>query len=185
MSVKPPIKILMYRIKKHLLDNGVEPGVLNEALVRDALREAGFHAAGGDRIHRDQPKAKRHRPGAAPPSRPETPLAPDPRRCHDCGARPGQEHAAGCDVERCAYCGMQALSCDCSAAQVKSLPRQKWTGEWPGEADCRDFGWFSKWDPTRPGWVTCEATDPDASPDLNRLVTEATWNRTLGRFVKK
>jgi hypothetical protein len=32
--------------------------------------------------------------------------------CHDCGARSGQYHALGCDIERCPLCGEQALCCD-------------------------------------------------------------------------
>ena len=32
--------------------------------------------------------------------------------CHDCGARVGQYHALGCDVERCPICDEQALCCE-------------------------------------------------------------------------
>jgi hypothetical protein len=34
--------------------------------------------------------------------------------CHDCGAIKGEYHVPGCDVERCPFCGGQAMCCDCN-----------------------------------------------------------------------
>jgi len=39
--------------------------------------------------------------------------------CHDCGARTGEFHLQGCDMEQCPRCGGQFISCDCE----KSPPR--------------------------------------------------------------
>lgn len=33
--------------------------------------------------------------------------------CGDCGAKYGQQHLPGCDIERCPLCGRQLISCDC------------------------------------------------------------------------
>jgi hypothetical protein len=37
----------------------------------------------------------------------------DDHACGDCGVVKGQYHVAGCDVERCALCGRQVITCDC------------------------------------------------------------------------
>jgi hypothetical protein len=103
--------------------------------------------------------------------------------CPDCGARPGSRHQPDCDVERCPSCGGQRISCDCP--DHLKTPRLAWTGEWPGEAECHEFGWYSRRIPGVVGWVPCGKDDPGAGPDLNRLHTEARWDRQAGRFVRR
>jgi len=86
--------------------------------------------------------------------------------CHDCGTAPGDLHRPDCDVERCPRCLQQLISCDCP----RRPPRQHripWSGEWPGEAECREWG-----------WVTA-----DGEPDIWRVVWGARWDRKEGRFV--
>jgi hypothetical protein len=105
------------------------------------------------------------------------------RNCSDCGAVPGALHVAGCDVERCPNCGGQALSCGCDyEATDERLP---WTGRWPGDDECEEFGWYSKPNPNGVGYVPCAKSDPSAGYDLNRLYTDAKWDKAKKRFVKK
>lgn len=37
----------------------------------------------------------------------------EPNRCHDCNVKPGGFHHLGCDVERCARCNGQLITCEC------------------------------------------------------------------------
>ena len=66
-----------------------------------------------------------------------------------------------------------------------------WTGEWPGEAECVEYGFYSYFGPVPKGeggagrWVSCAKDHPDAGPDLNRLMTECVWSRKLKKFVLK
>jgi hypothetical protein len=84
--------------------------------------------------------------------------------------------------------GQQLLSCLCDDVLdwedgVPDDDRLPWTGTFPGVAECLEFGWYAKRAPI--GWQSCSADDPAAIPDLNRLYTEAIWDREHKRWVKK
>jgi hypothetical protein len=104
------------------------------------------------------------------------------RACGDCGAKPGQPHTDGCDVARCLQTGLQRLSC----GEDHDCGHEVWTGRWPGEAECQEFGWWSVFDCAR-GWMRCDRDTPGAGPDLNRLIGsgEAVWDREQQRWVKR
>lgn len=61
--------------------------------------------------------------------------------------------------------------------------RMRWTGEYPGCAECREFGWFTKLIPDQ-GWVECSKDDPEATENLSRLYFEAVWDVDRQRFVR-
>jgi hypothetical protein len=103
--------------------------------------------------------------------------------CPGCGVGVGQLHRLGCDVEPCPYCGGQLLSCEHYLFGAEEPPphddRMRWTGDWPGEAECREYGWY--WN----AGGRCGREDPGAAPDLNRLRTEAAWDREQKRWVRR
>jgi hypothetical protein len=108
--------------------------------------------------------------------------------CRDCGVSPGQLHVEGCDVEACPYCGHQVISCCCATQELIGVPdddRMPWAGEWPGEAECRKFGWYARINRCGPGWVPSGPEEAGAIPDLNRLLAEARWDRGRKRWVRK
>lgn len=49
--------------------------------------------------------------------------------CHDCGAKEGQIHEYGCDMERCPFCGGQLISCDCCYEKLGIKNKLKYTEE--------------------------------------------------------
>jgi hypothetical protein len=101
--------------------------------------------------------------------------------CPDCAVPAGRLHDIGCDVERCSLCGMQRIGCDCDQDQ-NPYPRLAWTGIWPGESDCEEYGFFSYWSAGK-GWVACGPDHPNAGPDLNRLVGTCRWDPDQARLL--
>lgn len=124
-------------------------------------------------------------------------------KCGDCAVLPGYPHSEGCDVARCPICGTQRLQCyDHEESRRPSI----WTGVWPGELECAEYGLWAKFvyaddgklvdyiknmDEHRPAkWVTTTADDPDGSADLNTLAVmgakgELIWSVRLQRYIKK
>ena len=55
-----------------------------------------------------------------------------------------------------------------------------WTGEWPGVAECREFGLWCY----GPPWIPCSKEHPRATEDMNRLVQSCVWSKEQRRWVK-
>lgn len=116
-----------------------------------------------------------------------------PRDCSDCHVKPGSLHVEGCDMERCAHCGGQRISCGCGelddeegspdpAFDEDKYPRLPWTGLYPGTDACVELGWYCKWVEGH-GWRKCDKDDPEAGPDLNRLQVSANWDPAKAKWV--
>jgi hypothetical protein len=60
-------------------------------------------------------------------------------KCGDCGVKRGAFHHPGCDIERCANCGRQRLSCGCEDEPEDSFE--------DGIED--DLGTMGSWPPLR------------------------------------
>lgn len=62
--------------------------------------------------------------------------------CRKCYVMPGELHIYGCSNEQCPDCGRQLLSCEChwNHSETQVANRLPWTGEWPGVAECIEFG---------------------------------------------
>jgi len=89
--------------------------------------------------------------------------------CHDCDAKPGQPHNGGCDVERCSVCGGQRIQCVCKGHDPLFA---RWTGIWPGAAECAILGLYAKFPGKNGGWEKCDVNDPEGMIDLNTFYTK-------------
>ncbi|MDN3025724.1 YgjP-like metallopeptidase domain-containing protein [Streptomyces sp. S.PB5] len=97
-------------------------------------------------------------------------------RCPDCSAPPGTLHADRCDIARCAITGFQRAHC-----HPGNTCNTVWTGELPGEPECTEYGYYCR--PTPDGYEPCNADDPDAMHDFNRLYRECRWNPSTQRMT--
>jgi hypothetical protein len=135
------------------------------------------------------------------------------RNCGDCGAKPGERHQHGCDVERCALCGGQAISCTC-VYEVNGMSGATLEEEHPEiyeqgateamwakfDEEVARYGgpllWTGIWPGVEecrefelwchgPPWIPCSKEHPNATENLNRLAFVAHWNKEQRRWVKR
>ena len=103
--------------------------------------------------------------------------------CPDCAVSIGEDHKPNCDVERCPACGFQRLSCDCTEDETRGLKNIPWSGEFPGKAECREYGLYARRIPGTIGWTPCDKGDEGATEDLNSLYTGRVWNKQRQKWI--
>jgi len=115
--------------------------------------------------------------------------------CPDCAAPIGHAHRPGCDVAICPHTGERQFhhAIDTTADAATGNPTQPhtcgedlWTGEYPGAAEAREFGWWCRAanpeDLPLIGWIPCPADHPDAVLDLHRVAAHAIWDAAARRW---
>ena len=85
-------------------------------------------------------------------------------------------HIKGCNIGRCKEHGNQWSSCNANGTHSPTT----YTGEFPGSSEAIARGWFTVRE--NGVWVGCEAGTPGAQPDLNRVMSELTWDSESESF---
>ncbi|WP_369387289.1 hypothetical protein AB5J72_06430 [Streptomyces sp. CG1] len=96
--------------------------------------------------------------------------------CPDCSTTAGTLHADGCDIACCAFTGRQRSNCH-PTSQCNTV----WTGRLPGEEECIEYGFYARSGPN--GYEPCNADDPGALPDYNRLYRDCHWDIATQRMI--
>ncbi len=136
-----------------------------------------------------------------------------PKKCHDCDVPPGRFHQFGCDVETCALCGEQLITCPCvytlsgldperlhedhpdvycrgpnatmRARYAREVAKYGGRVPWSGDSTGSDLCAELGWyvRPVGSSFVRCKPDAPGAVPDVERLSERARWDPALRRYV--
>lgn len=94
-----------------------------------------------------------------------------------CGVTVGSRHSRVCTIARCKEHGEQFFSCTKHGEHTPSL----FKGDYPGATEAIERGWFVRLAEGK-GWVPCAQSDPQAMPDMNRVIMELTWDSVSETF---
>lgn len=116
---------------------------------------------------------------------PDLPLLAPTADCpdQDCPATIGQRHGTECSIAICLDSGIQRKLCtvDTAADRTHGCGEQRWTGYPPGSVEAAAHGLWVRPatadDQPHTGWIPCEPGEPDAVPDLDRVMRAGQWNR--------
>ncbi|MEU1307898.1 YgjP-like metallopeptidase domain-containing protein [Streptomyces cinnamoneus] len=104
-------------------------------------------------------------------------LAPTAQPCRACSAAINTLHAENCSSALCARTGRQRSDCGHPDATCNTV----WSGQHPHLAACIEYGFFCR--ATSDGYEPCDAHDPRALPDYNRVYRECRWSAAEQRMV--
>jgi hypothetical protein len=98
--------------------------------------------------------------------------------CPECAVEIGEVHRLDCNCSECPNCGQMRLNCGLTRGEDR-LP---FTGYLAGEAEAEELGWYVR----RVGdaeVVSCDADDPGAFLDTQRVLDQGRWDRDAECFV--
>ena len=99
------------------------------------------------------------------------------KNCPKCEVPIGETHEDFCGVSRCKNHGFQLISCPMPGGCAPT----KFTGYWPGVQEAIEKAWFYYVDEEK-GVIHCGPEHEEALPDVNRVVTELSWNSESEKF---
>jgi hypothetical protein len=99
-------------------------------------------------------------------------------RCPSCEVLVGFVHSDLCEISRCTLHGEQFYSC----SAPDNCFTTKFTGYYPGSEEAIERGWYCYQDANKK-WVSCDEQHEGATPDINRVIKELSWNSLAERYT--
>ena len=101
--------------------------------------------------------------------------------CPDCSVEIGQNHLNDCDVTRCKVHGVQLFKCHLIKESENCMPTN-FDGYFPGTQEAIKREWYV-FQNSENKWEVCGPDHPEATPDINKVIKELTWDSQLEKYI--